>query len=297
MLRVGFVGLGRMGRGMARCILRGGHDLIVYNRTANNAADLASEGASVAPSIAAACADRDVVITMLADDAALEEVALGAGGVRDSLTTDAIHLVMGTHGVAAMHAIDAAHRRARQTLVAAPVLGRPDKAAAGELGIIAAGPKAAVDRCRPLFAVMGGRTFDAGASPVAAAATKLANNFAIGCALEAMSEAFSFVRKFDVPPQILYEVMTEGLLAAPVYRVYGKIIVDDRYDQAGFTVQLALKDAELMAAAADSVHVPLPSGALLRDRLRDAITQGNGEKDWAILGRVQARLSGLDEED
>jgi 3-hydroxyisobutyrate dehydrogenase-like beta-hydroxyacid dehydrogenase len=112
-----------------------------------------------------------------------------------------------------------------------------------------------------------------------------------------MSEAFSFVRKFDVPPQILYVVMTEGLLAAPVYRVYGKIIVDDRYDQAGFTVQLALKDAELMAAAADSVHVPLPSGALLRDRLREAITQGNGEKDWAILARVQARLSGLDEGD
>lgn len=292
-MKVGFIGLGRMGRGIAGRVLQGGHDLAVYNRTRDKAAELGKAGARIADSVALACADREVVITMLADDAALEAVARGEGGLLASLPGGTVHLAMGTHGVEAVRGLARAHERANQALVAAPVLGRPDLAAAGQLGIVVAGPAAAVARCRPLFELIGRRTFDAGAEPDGAAAIKLANNFALGCAIQAMSEAFSLVRKHGVAPQVLYDVMTEGLFSAPAYKVYGRIIVDEAYDKPGFTTLLALKDADLALAAAGAARVPLPSVNALRDRLLGAIAHGDGEKDWAVLAREQARASGL----
>ena len=293
-MKVGFIGLGRMGQGLAGRVLGGGHDLVVYNRTPEKAAGLAEAGAKVAPSVAAACEKSDVVITMLADDTALTEIALGQGGIRDSLSAGAIHLAMGTYGIGAIQTLTKAHAEADQILVAAPVLGRPDLAAAGQLGIVAAGPAEAVRRCDPLLQVMGRRTFDAGPIPERATAIKLANNFVIGCALEAMGEAFSLVRKYDVAPQVLYEVLTEGLFPAPVYKVYGKMMVDEAYDGAGFTAELGLKDAHLILAAADLVRVPLPSASTFRDRLLSAIAHGDGERDWAVVAREKSRASGLE---
>jgi len=173
------------------------------------------------------------------------------------------------------------------------VLGRPDVAAAGQLGIVVAGPAAAVNRCRPLFELIGRRTFNAGAEPEGATAIKLANNFTLGCAIQAMSEAFSLVRKHGVLPEVLFDVLTEGLFSAPAYKVYGRIIVDEAYDRAGFTTLLALKDADLALAAAGAARVPLPSVNALRDRLLGAIAHGDGERDWAVMAREQARASGL----
>ncbi len=292
-MKVGFIGLGRMGQGIAGRVLQGGHDLAVYNRTREKGAALAQAGARIADSVALACAGREVVITMLADDAALAQVAHGEGGLIASLPKGAIHMVMGTHGVEIVRALTQAHARAGQVLVAAPVLGRPDVAAAGQLGIVAAGPADAVGRCRPLLDQIGRRTFDAGTQPEGASAIKLANNFALGCAIQAMSEAHALVRKHGVAPQVLYDVMTEGLFSAPAYKVYGKIIVDEAYDKPGFTTLLALKDADLALAAAGAARVPLPSVNALRDRLLGAIAHGDGEKDWAVLAREQARASGL----
>ena len=168
-MKVGFIGLGRMGSAIAGNVLKGRHDLVVYNRSAEKAAPFADQGASVAGSIAEACAGRDVVITMLAHDAALEADALGPDGIVASLPTGAIHMPMGTHGVHIMRTLDAAHGEAGQILVAAPVLGRPDVAAAAQIGIVPAGPVDAVARCQPLFEVMGRRTFDAGTNPESAA--------------------------------------------------------------------------------------------------------------------------------
>ena len=293
-MKVGFVGVGRMGRGIAGRVLGGGHDLVVYNRTREKASEFAKAGARVAPSIASACEGREVVITMLADDPALNEVALGAGGLRDSLPPGAIHMVMGTHGVEAIQALAAAHAKSGQTLVAAPVLGRPDLAAAGQLGIVAAGPAEAVRRCDPLFQNIGRHTFQAGEKPEAATIIKLANNFVLGCAIEAMGEAFSLVRKYGAAPQVFYDVMTEGLFSAPAYKVYGKIMVDESYDKVGFTALLGLKDVNLVLAAADMGRVPMPSASTYRDRLLGAIAHGDGEKDWAVIAREQARASGLD---
>jgi 3-hydroxyisobutyrate dehydrogenase-like beta-hydroxyacid dehydrogenase len=293
-MKAGFIGLGKMGQGMTRRILGGGHHLIVYNRTREKATDLASAGATIAPSIADACKGREVVITMVADDSDLKEVALGSGGVRDSLSPGAIHLCMGTHSVAAVQALSAAHIQAGQQMVSAPVLGRPDAAAAGQLGIVAGGPEDAVKACEPLFQVLGRRTFEAGAKPEGAAAIKLTNNFVLGAAIEAMAEAFSLVRKYGVGPQILFDVMTDALFAAPAYKIYGKIIVDESYDKAGFMTLQGLKDLNLVLAAADQARVPMPSANNVRDRLLGAIAHGDGEKDWAVMAREQNRASGIE---
>jgi 3-hydroxyisobutyrate dehydrogenase-like beta-hydroxyacid dehydrogenase len=294
LLKVGFVGLGRMGRGIAGRVLAGGHDLLVHNRTPGRAGELEPAGARVAPSIAAACDGREVVITMVANDEALCEVALGPGGLRDSLEPGAIHVTMGTHGVQTVRTIAAAHHEAGQVLVAAPVLGRPDVAAAGRLGIVAAGPPDAVARCAPLFEVIGRRTFHAGPRPESATAIKLANNLALGCAIEVMGEAFSLARKYGVEPAVLYDVLVDGLFSAPAYQVYGKIIADSAYDQVGFTANLGLKDANLALAAADLASLPLPSVNAWRDRLLSAIAHGHGELDWAVVAREQAEAGGLD---
>lgn len=291
---IAFIGLGRMGRGIAGRLLGGGHALAVYNRSPGKAGELRGAGALEAASIAQACAQREFVVTMLADDAALEAVALGAGGVRDSSSPGTIHLVMGTHGVATVRALARAHADAGQVLVAAPVLGRPDAAAAGQLGIVAAGPMQAVQRCRPLFELIGRRVFEAGEQPEAATAIKLANNFMLGCALQGMAEGFSLVRKTGVDPQVLYDVMTEGLFAAPAYKIYGRIMVERAYEQAGFTTRLALKDMNLVLAAGQDQEVPLPSVSLLRDRLLGAMAHGEAERDWAVLAREQARAAGLE---
>jgi 3-hydroxyisobutyrate dehydrogenase-like beta-hydroxyacid dehydrogenase len=293
-MQVGFLGLGKMGQGMTRRILGGGHDLIVYNRTKEKADELAGAGAAIATSIEEACAGREVVITMVADDTAVRQVTLGAGGLRDSLAPGAIHLCMGTHSVAAVQALSTAHDDARQRMVSAPVLGRPDAAAAGQLGIVAGGPADAVARCQPLFQVLGRRTFEAGTKPEGAAAIKLTNNFVLGAAIEAMAEAFSLVRKYGVVPQVFFDVMTDALFAAPAYKIYGKIMVDGSYDKAGFMTLQGLKDLNLVLAAADQARVPMPSANNVRDRLLGAIAHGDGEKDWAVMAREQARASGLE---
>jgi 3-hydroxyisobutyrate dehydrogenase-like beta-hydroxyacid dehydrogenase len=293
-LKVGFMGLGRMGSGMARRILGGGHDLVVYDVIEKATSGFADAGARVASSIADTCLERNIVITMLAEDAHLNEAALGKGGLRDSLTAGAIHLVMGTHDIALIRALAIAHAESKQVLVAAPVLGRPDLAAAGQLGIVAGGPPEAVSQCDPLFRIIGRNTFRAGPKPESASAIKLANNLVLGCAIQAMSEAFALVRSYSVMPHVFYDVMTEGLFAAPAYKVYGKIMVDEAYDRAGSTIHLNLKDANLILAASNMARVPLPGGSVFRDRLLGAIAHGDGDKDVAALAREQGRASGLD---
>jgi 3-hydroxyisobutyrate dehydrogenase-like beta-hydroxyacid dehydrogenase len=292
-MKVGFVGLGRMGSGMAGRILDAGHDLIVYDVMPQSTARAAAAGARVAASLSDLCTDREVVISMLAEDAAVHAVVFGTDGLRDSLPAGAIHLAMGTYGIGTIRALVAAHSEAGQTLVAAPVLGRPDLAASGQLGIVKAGPPDALARCEPLLSAIGRLSFHAGDEPEAASAIKLANNLVLLCAIQAMGEAFSLVRKYDVDPQVLYDVMTEGLFSAPAYKVYGRIMVDGSYDRAGSTISLNLKDANLIMGAGDLARVPLPSGNTFRDRILSSIAHGDADKDVAALALEQARACGL----
>jgi len=292
-MNVGFIGLGRMGSGMASRVLSAGHELVVFDAVASQMSPLVDAGARAGSSVADVCAGRDIVITMLVEDATVLEVALGNKGICDSLSSAAIHLVMGTHGVATVRALEERHRTAGQHLVAAPVLGRPDLAAAGQLGIVAAGHEAAIGRVQPLLNVMGRRTFLAGTKPESATAIKLANNAVLGCAMVAMAEGFALVRKYGVVPQVFQDVMTEGLFSAPAYKVYGQKMVDESFDQVGSPIHVGLKDANLIAAAADIARVPMPSHNVYRDRLLGAVAHGDGDRDQAVLAREQARASGL----
>lgn len=290
-MKVGFIGLGRMGQAIAGNILGAGHDLVVYNRTRSKADELEKQGAKVAGSMGEACEGREVVFTMLADDKALSEVV--NSGIRDNLPKGALHVPMGTHSVTVLGEIQQVHEQAGQVLVAMPVLGRPDAAAAGQLGLVPAGPADAIEKLTPVLEVIGKRTFNAGPNPAGAAAVKLAHNMVLGCAIEAMGEGFALTRKFDVEPQAFFDVLTEGLFSAPAYKVYGGIMVNQSYDQVGFTTTLGLKDTNLMLAAGEAASVPLPSCNVYRDRLLTAIAHGNGDKDWAVIAREQAQLSGL----
>jgi 3-hydroxyisobutyrate dehydrogenase-like beta-hydroxyacid dehydrogenase len=292
-MKIGFIGLGRIGSGMANRILSGGHDLAVFDAVAAQMSALGRAGARAASSVADLCASREIVVTMLVEDATVIEVALGQGGLCDSLPAGSIHLVMGTHGVATVRSLEARHAAAGQHLVAAPVLGRPDLAAAGQLGIVAAGDEAAMGRVQPLLSVMGRRTFLAGSKPESATAIKLANNAVLGCAMVAMAEGFALVRKYGVVPQVFQDVMTEGLFSAPAYKVYGQKMVDESFDQVGSPIHVGLKDANLIAAAADLARVPMPSHNVYRDRLLGAVAHGDGDRDQAVLAREQARASGL----
>lgn len=293
-MKVGFVGLGRMGQGMARRLLDAGHDLWVFDQFASQAASLAAAGAHAAASVAELAARSDIVVTMLVEDSAVTQVALGPNGLCESMPKGSVHVVMGTHGVAVVRQLEARHQAAGQTLVAAPVLGRPDLAASGQLGIVAGGPEHAVARVTSLLQSMGKRIFAAGVKPESATAIKLANNAVLGCAMVAMAEGFALVRKYDVQPQVFQDVMVEGLFSATAYKVYGQKMVDQSFDQVGSPITVGLKDANLIAAAANLARVPMPSHNVYLDRLLGAVAHGDGDRDQAVLGREQARASGLE---
>jgi len=292
-MKVGFIGAGRMGRTMVRRLIEASHDVAIFNRTAAKAAELVQAGARSAASLAHAARYGEAVFTMLADDAALDEVAGQAGGLLESLPKGGIHICSGTHGIAVIRRLKAAHAARGQILVTAPMLGRPEMVASGQAGVVIAGPSGALRRCASLFEAIARRSIEAGADPEAATAIKIANNFVLGCAIEAMGEGFSLVRKYGVAPRVLNEVMTDGLFACPAYQAYGKIIVEESYDRVGQKALLGLKDANLALFAAEAVGVPLPSCNVWRDRLVGAVAHGDGDKDWAVMALEQARASGL----
>ena len=293
-MNVGFLGLGRMGRGMAHRLLGGGHDLVVYDVLPAAVEGLVASGARAAASVQAACEGRNVVVTMLVEDATVLDVVQSPRGIRDSLPKGAIHLAMGTYGVDAMLTLMRQHAAAGQELVAAPVLGRPELAAQGQLGIVAAGAPHAVDRCAPLLRLIGRRVFRAGDTPTSATAIKLANNHLLGCALVAMAEGFSLVRRHGVEPRLLHDLMLAAGLNAVAYRGYGTTMVEGSYDNVGSPITVGLKDALLIRAAAARAAVPMPSHNVYRDRLLGAVAHGDGGRDQAVLAREQNRVAGIE---
>ncbi|MGA2891442.1 MAG: NAD(P)-dependent oxidoreductase [Xanthobacteraceae bacterium] len=293
-MKVGFIGLGRMGTAMVGRLLEGGHDVGVFNRTPDKIKPLTDRGAKPLASMQAAANYGDAVFTMLADDAAVLDVVGKAGGLLQSLPKGGIHICAGTHSVATIAKLKALHGEARQILIATPMLGRPEMVATGVAGMVLGGAKEVVERCRPLFAAIARRTFEAGVDPVSAAAIKIANNFVLGCAIEAMGEGFALTRKYDVVPDVFYDVMTDGMFACAAYKIYGKMIAEQRYQPAGQRAILGLKDANLALEAGGAVGVPLPSGNVWRDRLVGAVAHGEAEHDWGVMAKDQARASGLE---
>jgi 3-hydroxyisobutyrate dehydrogenase-like beta-hydroxyacid dehydrogenase len=291
-MKVGFIGTGRMGGAMVRRLLEAKHDVGVYNRTPEKAKPLVDAGAKILESVADAARFGDVIYTMLADDTALEDV-VSRQRLLEALPKGGIHVCAGTHGIPVIREIKAAHAEKGQNLVAAPMMGRPELVSSGTAGVFASGPADALAKCKPLFDAIGRRTFEAGADPEAATALKIANNFVLGCAIEAMGEGFALTRKYGVEMPVFYDVMTDGLFNCSAYKVYGKIMVDESYAKVGQMAALGLKDANLALEAGGLKGVPLPSGNVWRDRLVGAVAHGDGDKDWAVMALEQARASGL----
>lgn len=294
-MKVGFIGLGRMGQGMAGCILNAQHDLLVYDRAPEQLQALQSAGAGVATSIREVTRGRDVIISMLPTDAVLDAVVSGAGGLAESMPAGMVHVAMGTHSVAQIRGVNQLHHEAGQVFIAAPVLGRPDLAAQGSLSIVAAGPADAVEELQTLFAAMSRQTFNAGTHPQSSAAVKVANNFMLGSAIEAMGEAFSLVRKLGVEPDMFLDVLMKGLFGAPAYQIYGRMIAEQSWDSHGATATIGLKDADLVVATAETAGISMPSVHIWREHLRAAIEHGEAQLDWAVMARQQFRNSGLED--
>jgi|SRR5882724_2429691 len=292
-MKVGFIGLGNMGSGIARNLIKAGHDLTVYNRTRSRAEPLASLGARIAETPSQAAADAEVLFTMLADDAAVEAVIFEPGNAIQALPAGAAHISMSTISVALSRRLVEAHRERKQQYVAAPVFGRPDAAAAAKLFIVAAGPGEEIKRYRPLFDAIGQKTFVAGDDAHAANVIKLGGNFLITTVIEGLAEAFAFGRKFGVDPHAFLDILTESLFAAPIYRNYGSMIASDRFEPAGFKLPLGLKDNRLLLAAAEEATVPMPMASLVHDRFVAALARGLGESDWAAIARISYENAGL----
>lgn len=291
-MEIGLIGLGRMGTGIAKSLLRSGHRLTVFNRTRARAESLQSDGANIAGSVAEACRSS-VVLTMVADDAALEALVFGESGVLSSLRKDSIHVSLSTISVALSDRLSAEHAKAGQQFVAAPVFGRPEAAESAKLSVVAAGPSASVQRCKPLFESMGPKLLVVGERPSMANVVKLCGNFLIATVLESLAESLTFARKSGVDPQMLLDFLTTTMFTAPVYKSYGELIVQGKHEPAGFALPLGLKDVRLVLQAAESAGVPMPIASVLRDRFITALARGNQDKDWSVIGRVAAEDAGL----
>jgi 3-hydroxyisobutyrate dehydrogenase-like beta-hydroxyacid dehydrogenase len=291
-MRVGFIGLGNMGSGMAANLLRAGHELTVFNRSPEKRRPLIDLGARTAETVAEACTG-EVVITMVADDSALRRVALAEDGIVDKLRQGATHISMSTVSVELIRDLTQAHQQAGQQFVAAPVFGRPEVAAAGKLFIVVAGAPAAVTICQPLFDAMGQRTFPFGTEPAAASLVKLSGNFMIAATIETLGEALSLVSKGGIEPGSFVELLTATLFPAPAYRTYGALIAASQFQPAGFAAPLGHKDVRLLLAVAESLRVPMPIGSLLNDRFLRLLAQGGESLDWSAISQLAAADAGL----
>ncbi len=292
-MKVGFIGLGRMGEGMAANLLKAGHEVTVYNRTRAKAEPLAAAGAKIAAQIAGAC-EGDAVVTMLANDEAVFGALSGNGGILASLRKGAIHISCSTIGVAMSQKLAAAHAAAGQGFVAAPVFGRPEVAAAGKLFIVAGGEPGAVAAAQPLLDAMGQKTFVISETAEDANLVKLSGNFLIAAVIESLGEAMALVGKAGIDRRQYLEILTSTLFTAPVYKTYGTLIADGVFEPAGFAAPLGQKDIRLTLAAAEELRVPLPLASLLRDRFLALLARGGDKLDWSAIGALPAREAGLD---
>ena len=291
-MKVGFIGLGRMGAGMAANLIKAGHALTVYNRTAEKSRALLAQGATAADSVAAACR-ADAVVTMLADDRALEQVVFEPQGMLESLAAGALHVSCSTVSVELSARLTERHAAAGQRYVAAPVFGRPEVAAAGELFVVAAGEPAALEAARPLFEAFGQRTFVVSRTPKIANLVKLSGNFLIASVIESLGEALALVEKAGVDAHQYIELLTASLFDNPVYRNYGMLMADGKFQPAGFAAPLGYKDIRLVLAAAEELRVPLPFAAVLRERLLTLLARGGEALDWSALARLAAADAGM----
>jgi 3-hydroxyisobutyrate dehydrogenase-like beta-hydroxyacid dehydrogenase len=291
---IGLVGVGRMGEAMGLNLLRAGYPLRVWNRTAEKARPLVEQGAQRVAGPAEAVEPGGIVLSMVADDRALEEVSLGEMGLLSRLGTGGIHVSMSTVSPRLSRKLAPLHQERGAQLVASPVFGKPEVAARARLWILCAGAAEARQRVRPILEILGQRVFDIGDEPAAANVLKLAGNFLIGSAVEAMAEAFTLAQKHGMDRRTAHELFSQTLFDCFVYREYGKLVASEKYQPVGASPSLIRKDYRLVLEAAEDALVPMPLARLIHERLTATVAKGRDDVDWSGFAREVSEAAGVD---
>lgn len=290
---IGIIGLGSMGEPMARNILGAGYKLRAYNRTAAKTEALAREGATIVSRPADAAERGGIVVTMLANDAAVEEVVAGASGFASVLGEGGVHISMSTVAPETSRKLAALHARHGSHYLAAPVFGRPEAAAARKLWICQSGAESAKRIARPVLEALGQGIHDFGEDPGAANVVKLCGNFLILAAIEAMAEAFVLAEKSGLDRGAVSAFFGQTIFACPIYQNYGRILAGRSYRPAGFRLPLGMKDVKLVQGAAEEARVPMALADLLHARLLSSLAKGREDFDWTAIELLVAEGAGL----
>ncbi|MBS1804453.1 MAG: NAD(P)-dependent oxidoreductase [Acidobacteria bacterium] len=280
-MRIGFLGLGKMGAAMAQRLIAAGHELAVWNRTEGKTEPLAREGAIVAGTPAEAELGADAVITMLFDDHAHEEVLYGSNGLMEALTPSTLHISCSTISVSLSERLTKEHAKRGIPFVAAPVFGRPNVAEAGKLWIVTAGSPENVDRARPILEPMSRGISIVGTEPWQAHALKVGGNFLISTMIQSLSEAFVFADSQGIDPGVFLEAVNSALFQSPFYASYGNVMLNPP-EQPGATIDLGAKDTRLLREAAEARNTRLSMADRLADVFEEAKRAGLSNEDWAV---------------
>jgi len=276
-MKIGIIGLGAMGRAMARNLAHAGHDVTAWNRSGGSV-----DGVTMVASPVEAF-QGDAVFTMLADDDAIRATLI-APGVLAQAKAGLVHVVTSTISVAFARELVAVHAAAGVSYVSAPVLGRPDVAAKGELNVLAGGAPDAIAKVRPLLDVIGGRIWDMGDEAPTANAAKLACNMMITMAIEAMAEAVVLTEANGLPRERFFDVILNTLFGSRSYQVYSANIANANYEP-GFKATLGLKDLRLASEAAADAGRTLPMLTAVHGRMSETVAAGMGERDWSAMAK------------
>jgi len=282
-MKVAFLGLGNMGEPVARLLLKAGHELTVWNRSAEKAQALAAEGAVVAESPQAAVKAAEVVFTMLNDDGAVERVVLGQEkqeGIVRALHPGAVHVSLSTISVRLSRELTARHAELGSEFVAAPVFGRPNVAAEGKLWIVVGGKSAAVGCVRPLLEKISRGITAVSEEPWRAHALKIGGNFLITAMIESLSEAMVFAEAEGIDPAVFAETVNNALFRSPLYEAYSKVMLNPP-ERPGATIALGAKDMGLFRQAAEDAGLATPLADHFAKDLTTAAEAGLKDQDWA----------------
>lgn len=290
---IGFIGLGKMGEPIAANLLKASYRLKIFNRTASKAAPLAAQGATIASSPRDVAEPAGIVVTMLADDRAVEEVSLGRDSFVERLGKGGVHVSLSTISPDASRRLAEHHAKFGVAYVAAPVFGRPPAAAAKLLWICTSGNAEARQRVHPLLAAIGQGQFDFGDDPGAASIVKLCGNFLIASAIESMSEALILAQKNGIDPSKVADMLGKTIFACPLYQNYGKSIAKLDVETSGFDLVLGLKDVNLVLQTGETSATPMPVASLMRDRLITSVARGRSRMDWTAVVLNVAEEAGL----
>jgi 3-hydroxyisobutyrate dehydrogenase-like beta-hydroxyacid dehydrogenase len=288
--KLGFIGLGNMGEPIARNLLRAGYDLRVYNRTRLKAARLAEQGARVAEQSADVAEPGGIVLSMLADDHAVEEVCFAKPSFVERLGNGGIHISLGTISPETARRLANHHGKYGVSYIASPVFGRPEAARAAKLFVCTAGPSAAKKKVQAILQGIGQGIIDFGEDPGAANVAKLCGNFLIASTVEALAEMLTLAEKNGVSKRMIAEMIGKF---SPLHHSYAQIMAEGQFEPAGFRLALGLKDINLILGAAAKSVTPVPLASLLHDRWLASMAKGRGNLDWSAIILDVAEQAGI----